>query len=1167
MDSPSTWYFQYQANPADFQYLAAGESATDTFTYEVKDADGSSGLATVTITITGTNDVPVIGGVVSGAVSEDDSTPNLSTSSVLTIADVDQGQSSFAAQASVVGSNGYGSFTLAADGNWSYTANNGQSAIQQLGAGQSISDSFTAVSFDGTASQLVTVTITGTNDVPVIGGVASGAVSEDDSTPNLGTSGVLTVADVDQGQSNFTPQASTVGSNGYGSFTLAADGSWGYTASNGQGAIQQLGAGQSISDSFTAVSSDGTASQLVTVTITGTNDVPVIGGVASGAVSEDDSTPNLSTSGALTIADVDQGQSSFAPQAGTAGSNGYGSFSLLADGSWSYTADNSQAAIQQLGAGQSISDSFTAMSSDGTASQVVTVTISGTNDVPVIGGVASTAVSEDNSTPNLSTSGVLTIADVDQGQSSFAAQAGTAGSNGYGSFSLLADGSWSYTANNSQSAIQQLGVGQSISDSFTAVSFDGTASQVVTVTITGTNDVPVIGGVASGAVHEDVGVVGSNLATSGVLTIADVDAGQSDFIAQAGTAGSNGYGSFSLLADGSWSYTANNSQSAIQQLGAGQSISDSFTAVSFDGTASQLVTVTITGTNDVPVIGGVASGAVSEDDSTPNLSTSGTLSIADVDQGQSSFATQAGTVGSNGYGSFSLLADGSWSYTANNSQAAIQQLGAGQSISDSFTAVSFDGTASQPVTVTISGTNDVPVIGGVASGAVSEDDSTPNLSTSGALTIADVDQGQSSFAAQASVVGSNGYGSFTLAADGSWSYSADNGQAAIQQLGASQSISDSFTAVSSDGTASQVVTVTISGTNDVPVIGGVASGAVSEDDSTPNLSTSGVLTIADVDQGQSSFATQAGTAGSNGYGSFSLLADGSWSYTANNSQSAIQQLGVGQSISDSFTAVSFDGTASQVVTVTITGTNDVPVIGGVASGAVHEDVGVVGSNLATSGVLTIADVDAGQSDFIAQAGTAGSNGYGSFSLLADGSWSYTADNSQAVIQQLGAGQSISDGFTAVSADGTASQVVTVTITGTNDVPVIGGVASGAVTEDGSTPNLSTSGALTIADIDQGQSSFEAQAGTAGSNGYGNFSLLANGSWSYTATNGQSAIQQLAHLSQPNPDSDDFSGVERRKWLIRIGVTRQNACGGDLGPWRAGEWFLNCGACSCAATDA
>ena len=58
-------------------------------------------------------------------------------------------------------------------------------------------------------------------------------------------------------------------------------------------------------------------------------------------------------------------------------------------------------------------------------------------------------------------------------------------------------------------------------------------------------------------------------------------------------------------------------------------------------------------------------------------------------------------------------------------------------------------------------------------------------------------------------------------------------------------------------------------------------------------------------------------------------------------------------------------------------------------------------------------------------------------------------------------------------------------------------------------------------------------------------------------NTQPSRVPLAHLSQLNPDFDDFSGVKRRKCLMRIGVTRQNACGGDLGPWHAGEGFLNC----------
>jgi VCBS repeat-containing protein len=561
---------------------------------------------------------------------------------------------------------------------------------------------------------LVTVTINGTNDVPVIGGVASGAMSEDDSTSNLSASGVLTIADIDQGQSNFTPQASTAGNNGYGSFTLAVDGSWSYTADNSQAAIQQLGVGQSISDNFTAVSSDGTASQLVTVTITGTNDVPVIGGVASGAASEDDSTPNLSTSGVLTIADVDQGQSSFAAQAGTAGSNGYGSFALATDGSWSYTADNSQAAIQQLGAGQSISDSFIAVSFDGTASQLVTVTITGTNDVPVIGGVASGAVSEDDSTPNLSTSGALTIADVDQGQSSFAAQAGTAGSNGYGNFILLADGSWSYTADNSQAAIQQLGAGQSISDSFTAVSSDGTASQLVTVTITGTNDVPVIGGVASGAVSEDDST--PNLSTGGMLTIADADAGQSNFAPHASTAGSNGHGSFSLLADGSWSYSADNNQAAIQQLGVGQSISDSFTAMSSDGTASQLVTVTINGTNDAPVLSAAATpvlASVTEDAGAPagavgtlvsslvnlNPPPGGLDNVTDADNGAITGIALTGVNSANGTWWYSTNGGSDWTAVGAVSETSALLLAADTNTRLYFQGDSnFNGTVSDGVT-------------------------------------------------------------------------------------------------------------------------------------------------------------------------------------------------------------------------------------------------------------------------------------------------------------------------------------------------------------------------------------------------------------------------------------------------------------------------------------
>ncbi|MDP9964697.1 VCBS repeat-containing protein [Variovorax paradoxus] len=1029
MGDPSTWYFQYQPHTADFQHLAAGESATDTFSYQVKDADGGTGLATVTVTITGTNDGPVITAQdLAGAVSEQVAPAGaLSDSGVIGFSDLDLSDVHLVSATGTPLGSVLGSLTVVKNGDTTGTGTGGQltwtytvdaTAVEYLAAGETRVESFTISVNDqhgGTVIRQIDVTITGTNDAPTITTTdAAAAVTEDAAMPTLSDSGTITFDDVDLSDAHSVSVAAGSGNTLGGVLTAgvsdaatgAGDGTvtWSYSVANA--ATQYLAQGQTVTETFTVTIGDGhggTVQQQITVTVTGTNDLPVIGGVAGRAVSEDGSTPNLSTSGALTIADVDQGQSNFAAQAHTAGSNGHGSFTLAADGSWTYAADNGQAAIQQLSAGQSISDSFTAVSSDGTASQVVTVTITGTNDVPIIGGVASGATQEDFAVSGggLAASGALTITDVDAGQSSFTVQASTAGSNGYGSFTLTADGNWTYIADNSQAAIQQLGAGQSINDSFTAVSSDGTASQLVTVTITGTNDVPTIGGVAIGAVNEDGSA--PNLSANGALTIADVDAGQSNFAAQAHTAGSNGHGSFTLAADGGWSYTADNSQSAIQQLGAGQSVTDSFTAVSSDGTASQLVTVTITGTNDVPLIAGVATGAVSEDSSAPNLSTGGALTIADVDQGQSNFAPQASTTGGSGYGSFTLAADGTWTYAADNNQSAIQQLGAGQSITDSFTAVSSDGTASQLVTVTITGTNDVPVIGGVASGAASEDASTPNLSTGGALTIADVDAGQSSFTAQVSTAGSHGYGSFTLAANGDWTYAANNGQAAIQQLGAGQTLSDSFTAVSSDGTASRVVTVTITGTNDVPTIGGVASATVQEDVAVSggSLAASGALTIADVDAGQSNFMPQASTGGSNGYGSFALAADGNWTYTVNNSQTAIQQLAAGQLLSDSFTAVSSDGTASRVVTVTIAGTNDAPVLSAAATPAlasVNEDagapVGAVGTlvsslvnlNPPAGGLDNVADADNGAITGIALSGVNASNGSWWYSTNGGASW-------------------------------------------------------------------------------------------------------------------------------------------------------------------------------------
>ena len=74
-------------------------------------------------------------------------------------------------------SNGYGTFTIDAAGEWIYTLDNSNAAVQALDAGQPLIDTFTVVTIDGT-QQVVTITITGANDAAVISGDITGTVVE-----------------------------------------------------------------------------------------------------------------------------------------------------------------------------------------------------------------------------------------------------------------------------------------------------------------------------------------------------------------------------------------------------------------------------------------------------------------------------------------------------------------------------------------------------------------------------------------------------------------------------------------------------------------------------------------------------------------------------------------------------------------------------------------------------------------------------------------------------------------------------------------------------------------------------------------------------------------------------------------------------------------------------
>ncbi|MDI5846272.1 VCBS domain-containing protein, partial [Shewanella xiamenensis] len=124
------------------------------------------------------------------------------------------------------------------------------------------------------------------------------------------------------------------------------------------------------------------------------------------------------------------------------------------------------------------------------------------------------------------------------------------------------------------------------------------------------------------------------------------------------------------------------------------------------------------------------------------------------------------------------------------------------------------------------------------------------------------------------------------------------------------------------------------------------------------------------------------------------------------------------------------------------------------------------------------------------------NAVDGFTLNADGSYSF--DPSNAAYQHLAQGQTetLSIPITVTDSTGATSTAnLTITLTGSNDGALISGTDAGTVTED---TQLTTGGQLTVTDIDDQESAFTAQANTAGS--YGNFTLAADGHWTYTLDN-------------------------------------------------------------------
>ncbi|MBI1386678.1 MAG: hypothetical protein GC150_17375, partial [Rhizobiales bacterium] len=194
-----------------------------------------------------------------------------------------------------------------------------------------------------------------------------------------------------------------------------------------------------------------------------------------------------------------------------------------------------------------------------------------------------------------------------------------------------------------------------------------------------------IGGDTAATTLED-----SITSASGTLTVVDPDIGEQGFATVPGASLSGSYGTFTFDAQtGNWTYAHG---AGAQAANVGAPLTDTLTVSSLDGT-TQAVTVTINGANDAAVVTGADTGGVTERSGAANvtpgtLTATGNLNHTDVDNPDDAW-TAATTVGS--YGTLTIDAAGVWTYTLDDTIAAVEALNVGGTLTDTIAVATGDG--------------------------------------------------------------------------------------------------------------------------------------------------------------------------------------------------------------------------------------------------------------------------------------------------------------------------------------------------------------------------------------------------------------------------------------------------------------------------------------------
>jgi VCBS repeat-containing protein len=750
----------YTFNPEnDFQDLAVGESRNVTFVYQVEDGAAATSQATVTVTVSGTNDGPVAqagtntatedGSVVSGSlVSSDVDTSD--THSYSLISGTSEGTA-------VVNSNG------------SYTFDPG-SDFQDLAVGETRDVTFVYEVADNngaTSQETVTITVSGSNDGPVAQAGVNTAVED-----GAAVSGTLVSTDAER---TDTHNYSLISGPSEGSATVNADGSYTFDPESD---FQNLAVGESRNVTFVYQVEDGagaTSQATVTVTVSGTNDGPVAQAGTNTAI-EDGSV----VSGTLVSIDVDTSDThSYSLVSGT--SEG----TAVVNSNGSYTFDPGSD-FQDLAVGETRDVTFVyevADNNGATSQETVTITVSGSNDGPVAQAGVNTAVED-----GTAVSGTLVSTDAEGTDThSYSLISGPS----EGSATVNADGSYTFDP---ESDFQDLAVGESRNVTFVYQVEDGagaTSQATVTVTVSGTNDGPVAQA-GTNTATEDGSVV------SGTLVSSDVD-----------TSDTHSYSLISGTSEGTAVVNSNGSytfdpESDFQDLAVGESRNVTFVYQVEDGagaTSQATVTVTVSGTNDGPVAQAGTNTAI-EDGSV----VSGTLVSSDVDTSDThSYSLVSGT----SEGTALVNSNGSYTFDPGSD---FQDLAVGETRDVTFVYEVADNngaTSQETVTITVSGSNDGPVAQ-AGTNTATEDGSV----VSGTLVSSDVDTSDTH---SYSLVSGTSEGTAVVNSNGSYTF--DPGSD-FQDLAVGETRDVTFVyevADNNGGTSQETVTITVSGTNDGPI--------------------------------------------------------------------------------------------------------------------------------------------------------------------------------------------------------------------------------------------------------------------------------------------------------------------------------------------------------------